>query len=271
MHAHVWKPEKLRLYLEQGVTGIRDAGGRLLVQQRWRRDIESGTMQGPRMFMCGPILDGLRGIGHSIVVENESDAVAAVRGLALAKVDFVKVHDGLSREAFFAIASEAQHRHLRFAGHVPDAVSAADASGAGMRSIEHLDGVVEDLALFTTFVENDTWHVPTLVAKQDVRSLQIVGAMQRAGVRIMAGTDDVATLHEELKLLVTAGLTPMEALRAATSNPAEFLERADLGTIAPGALADLVLLSADPTIDIANSRRVSATIAAGRLYDPAAR
>lgn len=100
----------------------------------------------------------------------------------------------------------------------------------------------------------------------------------RAGVRMLAGSDlgnpnviPGVALHEELARLVAVGLTPMEALRAATRDPAAFLGLLDsLGTVEPGKLADLVLLDADPLANIANTRRISAVVARGRLYDGAA-
>ena len=80
------------------------------------------------------------------------------------------------------------------------------------------------------------------------------------------------SLHEELELLVRSGLTPLEALRTATYNPADYLGALDsLGTVSPGKVADLVLLDADPLLDIRNTRRISAVIANGRLFDRAAR
>lgn len=75
------------------------------------------------------------------------------------------------------------------------------------------------------------------------------------------------SLQQELVLLVEAGLTPLEALRTATLNPARVLGLADsLGTIEAGNLADLVLLDADPLADIANTQRIRAVAADGRLY-----
>jgi imidazolonepropionase-like amidohydrolase len=90
--------------------------------------------------------------------------------------------------------------------------------------------------------------------------------MQRAGTPILAGTDAGApvlsnmppgfALHAELAMYVAEGLTPLIALQSATLNPATFLHATDtLGTIAPGKLADLVLLDADPLADITNRRR----------------
>jgi imidazolonepropionase-like amidohydrolase len=100
-------------------------------------------------------------------------------------------------------------------------------------------------------------------------------AMQRAGVSLLAGTDlglpfvlPGFSLHDELALMVAAGLTPLQALQAATRNPAQAIGRGDdLGTVAPGKLADLVLLDADPLADIANTTRIAAVITAGRVLE----
>lgn len=98
--------------------------------------------------------------------------------------------------------------------------------------------------------------------------------MQRAGVGILAGTDTSNpycmpgfSLHDELGLLVKAGLTPMQALQTATLNPARFLgtER-DFGTIEAGKVADLVLLDANPLDDIANTKKIASVIYGGKLY-----
>ena len=77
-------------------------------------------------------------------------------------------------------------------------------------------------------------------------------------------------LHDELALLVEAGLTPLQALQAATVEPARYLERDDLGRIGPGAVADLVLLAADPLEDIRNSATVDGVVLDGRWLDRAA-
>lgn len=102
--------------------------------------------------------------------------------------------------------------------------------------------------------------------------------LRDAGVKLLAGTDMPQTftypgfsLHDELGLLVQSGLTPLEALQAATINPAEAIGmQGSLGTIERGRVADLVLLDANPLENIANTRRISAVIANGRLFDRAA-
>lgn len=106
--------------------------------------------------------------------------------------------------------------------------------------------------------------------------LSLVGAMQRARVEILAGTDAANpyvfpgfSLHHELVLLVEAGLTPLQALRTATSNPAKFLGMSDeVGTIEKGKLADLILLDANPLDDIRNTQRIYGVVANGRYFPP---
>ena len=112
--------------------------------------------------------------------------------------------------------------------------------------------------------EHMTWRLDLLS--------KLTGAFRKAGVRMMAGTDAPIpgvlpgfSLHDELTLLVAAGLTPYEALRTATANPAEFLGRSsEFGTVAVGQRADLVLLDADPLSDVANVARRAGVMVGGR-------
>jgi imidazolonepropionase-like amidohydrolase len=109
------------------------------------------------------------------------------------------------------------------------------------------------------------------------RAVELVRAMNKAGVGLLAGTDEPNpyclagfSLHDELGWMVKAGLTPLEALRTATTAPAKFLGTTDtLGAIAPGKLADLVVLDADPRTDIANTRKIAAVVSRGAYYDRA--
>ncbi len=104
------------------------------------------------------------------------------------------------------------------------------------------------------------------------KELELTGAMHKAGVPFMTGTDVPGaytypgfSLHDELALFVQNGFTPLEALQAATINPAKFLGlEKSLGTIEKGKSADLVLLDANPLNDIANTKKISAVIVSGR-------
>jgi Amidohydrolase family len=356
------------LLVANGITTVRDMGGRVDLLKALRDEIAKGKRLGPQIFFTGPYLDGdPPSFQPSIVIQSPAEAIAAVRSLKEQGVDFIKVQSRLQPEGYFAIAEESKRLGIRFVGHVPDAITAAQASEAGQASIEHLTGVLlgcstreEELrqrqlqpvppgenrsaslarqrawqrdllnsispqksdALLRKFAANRTWHVPTfpllvhtgfLTPETDLRndprskyvprnlleiweqgrkaslegysaedfalrreivkrSLKIVGRMNAAGVRLMTGTDSAApnvfpgsSVHEDLAYLVAAGLTPMQALQAATSGPAEFLMRNGQGTIQAGKRADLVLLDANPLDDIHNTQKIRAVILNGKL------
>lgn len=104
-----------------------------------------------------------------------------------------------------------------------------------------------------------------------------MGMCNRAGVKIIAGTDGPGIgvllpgfgLHRELELLVASGLSPLQALRAATLTAAEALGKEDrLGAVEPGKLADIVILDADPLLEIHNLRKIHLVVQAGKTYEP---
>jgi len=106
---------------------------------------------------------------------------------------------------------------------------------------------------------------------------KFVGMCNRAGVKIIAGTDGPGIgsllpgfgLHRELELLVASGLSPLQALRAATLTAAEALGKEDrLGTIEPGKFADMVVLNADPLQEIQNLRKIYLVVQGGKTYAP---
>jgi hypothetical protein len=104
------------------------------------------------------------------------------------------------------------------------------------------------------------------------KMVEFVGVMHRAGIPIVAGTDDIAgfTLHRELELYVQGGIPAGEALRIATWNGAKYTRTLDrLGSITPGKLADLILVEGDPTQDISAIRHINLVMKEGVVYYPA--
>jgi imidazolonepropionase-like amidohydrolase len=369
MHVHWLHKDYLPLFIANGITGIRIMWGAPFHHQ-WRQEIEQGTLVGPRMAIASAIVDGPKPIWPgSLAVGTDAEGRQAVIQSKQAGADFIKVYSRLPREAYFAIADEAKKQGIPFAGHVPGAVSVAEASDAGQKSIEHFTNVLEACStreeelrkagadawshlpegkafpsraslrqitrqtletfspdkanvLFARLARNHTWQCPTLTVQRNMafikdpaihndprvkymppgiasgwdptgdfrlqdrteedyelaRSVyrklkELVVPMRRAGVEFLAGTDVLNpycfpgfSLHDELALLVEAGLSPMEALQAATLNPARFLgKEKDLGTVEKGKIADLVLLDANPLEDIGNSRKIDAVVVGGRL------
>lgn len=106
--------------------------------------------------------------------------------------------------------------------------------------------------------------------------LELTGKLHRSGVKLLVGTDSPEpnvtpgfSLHQELELLVASGLSPAAALQAATLHNAQALKQdSQLGSIAAGKLADLVILTANPLDDIRNTRKIEVVIRSGKLCDP---
>ena len=104
-------------------------------------------------------------------------------------------------------------------------------------------------------------------------SMKIVSLFNKQGVKLLAGTDTPIgfltpgfSLHKELELLVESGLTPLQALRAATITPAEFFNLEDkMGTVEVGKVADLVILNSNPQNDIKHTQDIHKVILKGRI------
>jgi imidazolonepropionase-like amidohydrolase len=221
-----------------------------------------------------------------------------------AKKQGLPVAAHLPRALSMAEASDAGANSLE---HVEMLVQSAlvqqDKATKALTDKQRLDAAFDTLsgeqgaALWARLVKNGTYYVPTLVAYErgfvlwsnkpealmkrrplHWQQIDLVGAMHHAGVKVMAGSDfsDWAVvpgvdLHNELALLVEAGFSPMEALQAATSLPAEYLGKtAEFGTVERGKAADLVLLDADPLENISHTRKIRGVVVGGNYLPVAA-
>jgi imidazolonepropionase-like amidohydrolase len=218
MHVHIFNQISRRppntwhfpLLIANGVTSVREMWTRPedMEQVRgWRRLRSEGSLTAPRLAAVGALVDGPAGaettnMGSALLGPNDNvvttpeEARHFVREAKAAGIDFVKTYSSLSREAYLAIADESKKQGIPFAGHVPFAIDAAEASSAGQRSMEHLNQILESSSsrsqkllqvpgrdwsskydklmldtfddrrfkdLISTLAKNHTWQVPTLV------------------------------------------------------------------------------------------------------------
>jgi hypothetical protein len=143
---HVSREEKEMIFpllIATGITGVRDMGGSLEQLQQWKLRITLGQMLGPRIFMSGPLVDGnfAAWLG-TVQVTTEAEGRAAVQSISRRGADFIKVYNSIPRRAYFGIADEAKRLGIDFAGHIPELISAAEASDAGQKSVEHMIGIL---------------------------------------------------------------------------------------------------------------------------------
>ena len=143
MHIHWYEKGYLPLFIANGATGVRIMFGAPL-HHEWRKEIEDGSLLGPRMVIASAIVDGPKPFWpESISVADETQARQAVDKIKRENAgDFVKVYSFLPRDAYFAIADESKKQNIPFEGHVPLSVTAEEASRAGQKSFEHLTGIL---------------------------------------------------------------------------------------------------------------------------------
>lgn len=132
----------LPLYVAHGITSIRDASGDLPVQVlEWREAIQAGKLAGPQLFTSGAKIEGIQPVWKgTLEVGDEAGVDAALERLRRDRVDFVKITDStLTPPLFLHALSRAREAGLRTSGHIPMALTVAQAVDAGIRSLEHID------------------------------------------------------------------------------------------------------------------------------------
>lgn len=196
LHVHTWFPGDLTLFVANGVTTVRNLFGDPL-QLGWRAEIAAGERLGPQLVTAGPIIDGDPPFWPgSDLARTEAEARSVVQAQVDAGYDVVKVYSRLPADAWRGALDEAEALGVQAVGHVPASVDFAEVAGSTQVTIEHLDGLLEELAgvswwdplspaqmtaaldgvdldeladLAATLRDADTWNVPTLVVLNTIK------------------------------------------------------------------------------------------------------
>jgi imidazolonepropionase-like amidohydrolase len=294
-------------------------------QLELREKSKRGDIVAPNLYLAGPSFNGQS-------INSPQEAIDRVRAQKKEGWDLLKVHPGLTREEYDAMAKTAREEGIRFGGHVPADVGLEHAIEMGQETFDHIDGYVELLegdkgpvdpkklaAIVKRSKEAGVWVVPTsalwevlfgtipLESLRGYRELKYVSqnavdqwskafndrlqqmpresaknvianrtrilrALHEGGVKILMGTDAPQqfsvpgfSLHRELLRMRAAGMSPYDILRSGTVNVGQYFAKQDsFGTIEPGKRADLVLVDANPLVDIANVAKISGVMVRGR-------
>lgn len=299
---------RAREKLAAGITTVRDLGGVSGIDFALRDAIRRGDVPGPRVLAAGRVICSTGGHiwywGHE--ADGPVEIRKAVRAAVKAGADVIKVmvsagvahpgerpeHVQLGPDELNAACEEAQEAGLRVAAHAHPARGIRSAIAAGATSIEH--GTYLDDDVIELMIARRVFLVPTQCVYQrlkdnidgwpeekaalaralwDTKSQRLQRAVG-AGVRIGVGTDSGRhypsnQIVPELELLVHAGMRPADAILAATRTNAELLGiESEVGTIAPGMVADLVLVEGDPLTRITDLSKVRLVLARGEVLDP---
>jgi imidazolonepropionase-like amidohydrolase len=289
--------------LRAGFTTVRDVGAPGFAHVSLMHAIDAGMIDGPRMITGGhcDVTGYAPGIAEgrpeSGVADGVDQATRAVRYQAKHGAKVIKIcatagvlsfdatvgAQQLSDEEMVAIVEEARRHGLKVAAHAHGAEGILAAVRAGVASIEH-GSLINDEAM-ALMKQKGTYLVPTTYLTEsinlDALPPQIRGKAEsilpqakanlrraiRAGVKIAFGTDAAVYPHgqnaHEFAALVERGMTPLEAIRAATLNDADLLGVTDRGQIAPGLLADLIAVPGNPLTDVRVLERVSFVMKGG--------
>lgn len=139
----------LKLFIANGITTVRDAGGDLTTSVlKWRKQIAEGSLVGPTIFTSGPKIDGSEGTwAGSLEVTNEESIQTALDSLESIPTDFVKLYDSkISGELYLKTIAEAEKRNLITSGHMPFTVTLDQAVSSGIDAIEHLYYIMKGCA-----------------------------------------------------------------------------------------------------------------------------
>jgi imidazolonepropionase-like amidohydrolase len=331
LHAHVWDPGMLSMFLPAGVTTVRDLHNTFANLAI----LDTVSTPRPRLFRAGPLIDGRQTWPGSLVAADVPAAVRAVDSVAARGADFIKLYNGLSAEQVVAASAEARRLGKPVtADLLGSRVDALTAMAAGVEGFEHaggfsqayramggdpdvfpLDSVMMD-SLARAVVRHRAYIVPTLIVAHQYASerrpslagvpladrvpdhvhtfwsrgdaapasfkhvfdlheqfaAHLTRRVSALGGRVGAGSDlpnpyvtPGGALHQELELLAGAGLTPLQAIRAATGGAADILRRDDIGVLAAGRIADVIVVGGNPAEDVRATRDVRTVIQNGRV------
>jgi len=274
--------DKIKYYVNHGITSLRDVGSRNDVPFRIKEAVRYGTIIGPRIFPAGKLITATGGHGaegdfliiNGIAAEaNGADEFReAVREQIKAGADCIKLASNYTREEAAAAIDEAHQLGLRVTAD-SHTFYTTWAVQAGIDCIDH--PLPRDEETIRLMAENGTSAVPTVVAYYNIfqerggywgllsrrfyfdhaANMEMLRRLKRAGVKVGVGTDVIMDYTnrlpkyylQELHFFLEAGYSPMETIIAATRTGAEILGMEDkLGTIEKGKLADLIVVEENP-------------------------
>jgi imidazolonepropionase-like amidohydrolase len=282
-HVHrAFKADVLRAWAQEGVTTVRDLGASLRLDQFAKRDRLIQYNRHARLITVGPMISTVGGYG-TLKVTSPENAREEVYALAKAGADLVKIgiedhlkfrrHKLISLAEIRAIVEAAHSCNLRVSAHITRARHLALAIEGGVDDVAHM--IVDPLpaALIERMIEQNMFWVPTLelwsgVSQMyklnwDVQAIENLRHFVTEGGQVAIGTDyaghgcefELGMPLKEMKLMQTAGMTPLQIIIAGTRNAARVCGLTKHGTLAAGNVADVLVVDGNPLEDINSLKR----------------
>ncbi|KNY30344.1 amidohydrolase family protein [Pseudobacteroides cellulosolvens] len=267
-------PDKRQALLKNGVTSVCSLGDEYKWIMDLKKQIRDGVLEGPRIFAAGPVFtipgshttDVLGADPESVrLPSTPEEAQRMVRELAHndEPIDLIKVVQDrgdrqhalhpVAHDILHAIVNEAHNHSLPVVARWGTEEDLQDVLDAGVDSLQHLEDHTGDI--------NNLWpdNILKLILNHNMPRI-VVGTY--AG---MPGAFFGDGIHHEMEKLVESGLTPREALKAATSGAAKVLRTDYIGTIGVGQVADLIVIDGNPLKNIKDTRNIVMVLRDGRI------
>lgn len=288
--------------LRDGVTAARDMGHKDNVQWDLKKAVEQGIILGPRIRASRGAIVMNYGHGHlsGWNVKNLDEALANIRQQASEGADFIKIlasHDDLphvkdpdlcvpwwSQQELNAMAELAHRCGIKITAHTCGSKAIRMVINAGFDSIEHGECITDDEAIdmqekgivlcptLTAFKQNAdfSWNRGQFFHERSNESwkrhqISFPNAVKHH-VKMVCGTDNQGNIAEEMELMVSFGMRPVDVLQCATVNGAQLLEYDDIGFIHEGYTADFAIINGNPLEDIKSMRKIPFVIKNGKIY-----
>jgi imidazolonepropionase-like amidohydrolase len=296
-HVHAWSPISLKQAANAGVLNVMDMHGIENYQQNMRKLNDSTNFA--RYFIAGYAATAPGGHGTQFgfpvpTLASPADAKTFVAERLKANVDYIKIivepyMEALSIETVTEIIKEAHQSNLKAVVHVSKLEDGIEVLKNNADALVHIwwDKVIDEEELNYLATQKEFFIIPTLlttlkafeqIENEDYLSkselLAEVKKLHDAKVPILAGTDPPnvginygTDLYEELFLFKEAGLSNIEILKTATSNPAEAFGLKKMGYLKQGYVADMLLIDGDPTENIEEIKNIEMIWKAGKLLD----
>ncbi|MDO9521452.1 MAG: LpqB family beta-propeller domain-containing protein [Pseudohongiella sp.] len=286
-HTHQTNTEGIvlgQIYLSHGITSVRETGNDPYQAVERREAEASGRRAGPRVFTSGPLNEGARvSYGVSETVGTIEQAALSVRLSADLQLDMYKSYVRQDFTTQKAVIEMAHQTGIPLSSH-----ELYPAVANGIDQLEHFGATSRrGFSLVTSRLNKSYQDVidligsagmvitPTLAlnSRSGTRDIsdreETLRRLIEAGAKIVAGTDSpfvphASSLHEELEIYVNAGVSAARTLQTATSHAADALGAGDqIGTLAPGYLADILIVDGDPLANISDIRKIDTVIKSG--------
>jgi len=283
MHAHIFHPSYLQSALLSGVTTVRDMGNEFDFMVQMKNLVNKGSVPAPNLYAAA-LLDGKSSATLGVMLATNADEIKAnVKRYHDAGFSQIKVYGSVKKNDFNTIVAEAKRYQMQVVGHLPSGYTLSYFINNGLNSLSHIhyfmnslklstqDLVAANKVLLDDMIAKKIYLDPTLNVYRLTKDKKVefyykfVKMFADHGIPIVAGTDNEGTIPEEIQSYVQLGLSPLEAIRAATIVPATLMGAAkESGSIEMGKTGDLIILDENPLLNIGTLNKIR-TIVRGQF------